>query len=76
MWEKIKSFFADSETIFLARAQMFFGVVLEIAANIDPTLFAPIFGDYFPYFLIANGLLTEYLRRRRADDLHRRHEDM
>lgn len=36
---------------------------------IDPNLFAPVLGDYFPWFLIANGLLTELLRRRRADDL-------
>ncbi|NGO51601.1 hypothetical protein G6N73_10495 [Mesorhizobium camelthorni] len=69
MWTKIKTFFADSETIFWARLQMFAGILIEVASTIDPTLLAPVFGDYFPYFLIANGLLTEYLRRRREVDM-------
>jgi hypothetical protein len=69
MWTKIKTFFGDSETIFWARAQMLLGILVEVVSTVDPTLFAPVFGDYFPYFLIANGLLTEYLRRRREEDM-------
>jgi hypothetical protein len=69
MWTKIKNFFADSETIFWARLQMLFGILIEVASTVDPMLFQPVFGDYFPYFLIANGVLTEYLRRRREVDM-------
>jgi len=69
MWTKLKAFFADSETIFWARAQMGLGLLFEVVTSVDPNLFAPVFGDYFPYFLIANGLLTEYLRRRREVDM-------
>lgn len=69
MWKKIKASFGDSETIIWARVQMVLGGAIELLASVDPNLFAPVLGDYFPYFLIINGFMTEYLRRRRADDL-------
>lgn len=70
MWEKIKSFFKDSETIFWARAQTLLGVVAGVVTYVDPQVLQPLIpSEAFPYFLVINGLLTEYLRRRRADDL-------
>jgi len=69
MWQRVKDFFKDSETVAWARLQMFLGALLEVITTVDPYLFAPVFGDCFPWFLIANGLITEYLRWRRADDL-------
>ncbi|WP_011580579.1 MULTISPECIES: hypothetical protein [Chelativorans] len=75
MWQRIRDFFRDSETLAWARLQMILGVLLEVITTVDPYLFAPVFGDYFPWFLVANGLITEYLRRRRADDLKPRHRE-
>lgn len=70
MWAKIKAFFADSETIFWARLQAAIGIVAGIVTYVDPQVLAPIIpGEWFPYFLVTNGVLTEFLRRRRASDL-------
>lgn len=69
MWNKIKAFFKDSETIAWARVQTFIGLAAEIVTYVDPYLLAPVMGDWFPWFLIINGLATEFLRRRRATDL-------
>src|SRR5690606_34810902 len=67
MWKKIRDWFKDSETIFWARAQIFLGLLFEALAGMDVTLFEPVFGKYFPVFIVLNGLLTELLRRRRSD---------
>ena len=69
MWARIKKFFKSSETIALARLQVFLGVTLEIVASMEPWLFADAFGKWFPLFLIGQGLVTEYLRRRRDESL-------
>lgn len=70
MWTRIKAFFSDSETVFWARAQAALGIVAGIVTYVEPQVLAPIIpGDWFPVFLVINGVLTEYLRRRRADDL-------
>ena len=69
MWQHIKRFFKNSETIFLARLQVLLGTVLEIVATVDPSLFAPVVGEWFPVFLIIHGVMMEILRRRRAEDL-------
>lgn len=69
MWQRIKTWFADSETIFWARFQMLLGIIAGVVTYADPYLLAPVMGDWFPWFLAINGLATEYLRRRRADDL-------
>lgn len=70
MWSRIKAFFADSETIFWARLQAAIGVVALVATYVEPTVLQPVMPpDMFKWFLVANGVLTEFLRRRRAEDL-------
>lgn len=70
MWQWIKSFFRDSETLFLARLQMFIGVAAELLTFVPAELWAPVLPPrWFSLFLLINGIATEYLRRRRADDL-------
>jgi hypothetical protein len=70
MWTRIKAFFSGSETIAWARLQMFVGAAAEIVTYIDPQVLSPIIPhEWFPAFLVANGLATEFLRRRRATDL-------
>ena len=70
MWQRIKEFFRDSETIFWARFQTALGTVAAILTYLEPTVLAPVLPpEWFPWFLLMNGLATEYLRRRRADDL-------
>jgi hypothetical protein len=65
MWEKIKAWFKDSETIFFARLQMVAGAVWAVltAADLSPLL-EP---KWLTVWLLASGILTELLRRRRAD---------
>ncbi len=70
MWDKITAFFSGSETIFWARLQAFIGVVAGIITYVDPQVLSPVIpSDWFPVFLVANGVATEFLRRRRATDL-------
>jgi len=75
MWSRIKAFFKDSEVIFLARLQMLLGLIAALVTGLlaDPSIntavqsiLAP---KYVPYYVIGLGVLTEILRRRRADDL-------
>lgn len=76
MWPKIVKFFHDSEVIFYARVQSIGGVVLlvgdvvfEIVAKSDlsPFISNP---KTLASVVMANGILTELLRRRRATDLN------
>jgi hypothetical protein len=70
MWNRIRAFFSGSETIFWARLQTALGVVASVMTYVDPTVLSPVIpSEWFAYFLVANGVATEYLRRRRADDL-------
>lgn len=70
MWQRIKSFFKDSETLFYARLQAALGLIAGILTYVDPSLLAGVMpAEWLPWFLLLNGLATEYLRRRRADDL-------
>ena len=70
MWDRIKSFFKHSETIFFARLQMLIGAAAVAVTYVDPAVFQPVLGaQWFPWFLVANGLATEYLRRRRDEDM-------
>lgn len=70
MWQAIKSFFKDSETIFYARVQALLGAIAAAVTIIDPQLVTPLLSpQVLPWFLLANGVATEYLRRRRAKDL-------
>ncbi|MVB00039.1 hypothetical protein GN330_22570 [Nitratireductor sp. CAU 1489] len=71
MWQRIKRYFRDSETLFWARFQAVLGVVAGIITYVEPEVLAPLMpAEWFPYFLVVNGILTEYLRRRRASDLN------
>lgn len=67
MGDRIKRFFLDSETIFLARLQMFAGVFFATVLATDPQLIvAYVPAKWAAAFLFAWGLLTEYARRRRT----------
>lgn len=70
MWKRIKAFFRDSETIFWARLQSGVGLLAGVVTYVDPAVLQPVVpSEWFPWLLVANGVLTEYLRRRRAEDL-------
>lgn len=70
MIQKIKEFCRYSETIFWARLQMLIGAAAVAVTYVDPAVFQPVLGaQWFPWFLVANGLATEYLRRRRDEDM-------
>ncbi len=65
MWDKIKAFFLNSETIFWARAQIAVGALWTVLSVTD---LAPLLNPkWLTYWLILNGFITEYLRRRNAD---------
>lgn len=75
MLDSIKAWFKRSETIFLARVQVALGLIGAVVTgaladpNVNSALQSVLKPDYVPYYLIGLGLLTEYLRRRRATDL-------
>lgn len=64
---KIHASFHDSEIIWWARIQVFFGSLYLVLQTVN---LAPLIGDpkYVTYYMIANGLLSEWLRRRRTDE--------
>lgn len=70
-WNEAKAFFKYSETILIARAQVFSGFILAVATNVDWTALS----DFVSYKqsialaggLILNGILTEWARRRNSD---------
>lgn len=67
MWNKIKRFFRDSETIFYARLQAFIGIVATVITFVEPSVLKPIMpAEWFPLLLVANGIATEVLRRLRT----------
>jgi len=68
MWQRIRKYFHDSETIFWARIQTLVGSLAMMATYTDTSLVTPIIPtEALPWFLFINGLATEYLRRRRSD---------
>lgn len=72
MWQKIKNWFKDSETIFWARLQVFAGILLAVIPTLNPVAWldqslTPTQRWVTAGFAILNGVITEYLRRRRAD---------
>lgn len=71
MWDRIKTFFRDSEVLAWARIQAALGFVALVLTYVDPAMMSPLIGDvaWFPWLVLANGIATEYLRRRRATDL-------
>jgi hypothetical protein len=67
MWEKVKAWFKDSETIFWARLQMFVGAVWTVLVQAD---LAPLLEPkYLTIWLVVSGVITEVARRSRATDL-------
>ena len=74
MWSKIKAWFKDSETIFYARLQVAAGIALAVIPTLNPVSWldatlTPTQRWVTALSAIANGVITEYLRRRRATDL-------
>lgn len=68
MWEKLKALFLHSETILLARLQVFAGIAFGAFMALDPALFeAYVPSKWTPLYLLAMGILTEYARRRNSD---------
>lgn len=68
-WENTKAFFKNSETILYARLQVISGFILAVFSSIDWTTVTVNLNDaknslYIALGLIANGILTEVLRRR------------
>jgi len=71
-WDNIKAFFKRSETIFYARLQVLSGFFLAAFTGIDWTTVTMKLDDakqslYLAGGLIANGIITELLRRRNAN---------
>ncbi len=70
MWMRIKRFFRDSETIAWARLQLFFGALAAVLTYVDPAVLRPVLPpEWLPWLLVANGIATEYLRRRRDETM-------
>jgi len=74
MWDDIKDWFKDSETIFIARLKVFLGAVVQVLTQTDFTQFGlsphwVLALQIFSAYLIADGLGGEWARRRRATDL-------
>jgi hypothetical protein len=70
MWQRIRAFFRDSETIFWARLQMLIAAVVSVVATIDPSLFASyVPTGYLPIYIFVSGVVTELARRHRAEDM-------
>lgn len=69
-WDNVKGWFKYSETILIARAQVFFGFIIAAVSNVDWTALSD-FASYkqsmwLAIGLVLNGALTELARRRNA----------
>lgn len=70
MWNWIKRVFTDKESIAWARIQAVIGALAVAVTYVEPVVLQPIMPPgWFPWLLVLNGVLSEYLRRRRASDL-------
>lgn len=68
MWQAIRRYFKDSETIFWARFQMLMAAVITTVAVTDPMLFSNhIPTGYLPAYIFISGVITEIARRARAN---------
>lgn len=63
MWDRIRVFFKDSETIAWARIQLVVGAVWTVLAMSDLSGVLP--AKWLPYWLILSGIITELSRRAR-----------
>lgn len=73
-WGQAKAWFSNSETILWARIQVAFGVVMAVLPTLNPMSWLDSSLSKTQRWVlaltaIANGLWTEYLRRRNATDL-------
>lgn len=68
-WDKFHASFGGSDTIVWARAQLLLGAAYTGVQGVDMTAFI---SDHhmLQYYIFANALITELLRRRNATDLH------
>lgn len=70
MWTTIRKFFKDSEVIFLARLQVFGGVILSALIEADPQILSGFIPDkWFGVYLVGAGIIIEIARRMRAEDM-------
>lgn len=71
MLDKITGWATGIHTIVWARLQMFIGAVWAVLSvtDITPLLNAAGLGKYVPFALFAMGLITELVRRYKAEDL-------
>lgn len=78
MWNSIKKWFKNSETIFIARLETAVGFLVAALSAIDWTpLMSMDFSQAFSWnqftviglMLIVKGLISEWARRRNATDL-------
>jgi len=70
-WDSTKAFFKRSEVIFYSRLQVLSGFMLAVCGSIDWTQVTVNLKDsrqslYIASGLIANGVITEVLRRRNS----------
>lgn len=73
MWEKVKAWFKDSETLFIARVKIFVGTVFTAIqqSGVDLTTFVEsskvkVAIQIFMAWLIVDGTVGEWARRRRS----------
>lgn len=65
MWDKIKSWFKESVTIFWARVQTIAGVLLSVLGAVDLSpLGTALPSKYAGVWLVISGIVTELARRR------------
>jgi len=70
-WAKFKASFGNSETVLWARLQVVFGVLGSVALpvwiGLSQTDLSPVIhnSQYLTGWLVFNGIVTEFLRRRR-----------
>jgi uncharacterized membrane protein HdeD (DUF308 family) len=68
MWNKVKSFFKFSETIFWARLQVMVAALFGLVTFVDPSLVTAVIPvEWVPIWLLLSGVATEWLRRRRSN---------
>jgi hypothetical protein len=72
MWNKIRSWFRSSVTIFWARVQVLAGLtaasLMALASdpNVTSAIQSALQPKFIPYYVVAVGLITEIARRRTA----------
>ncbi len=66
LWNHIRVWFHDSETIVWARLQVLFGAIIGLVTMVDPSLITGVLpSKWVPFWLLVSGLITEYVRRNR-----------